>query len=373
MRGPYPILDMAKQLEWGTFGVQDLRVDREDDIYVNFPLLELEEIEMGDRSELEPLNNLCRGVVGVDKNKITALAGQMPGGWDRSSWPLPYLTIAERLALFDRRHTWNTLMQVPAARNVPRARYRRVDRPELGFINNFSDVSVLAMAGVYGNVFGPTKDDTKDYHFKICAAAIFEKEDIKNPTRDQVRAVINLMGVRERYNNNSRVVNRIISEIIQDMEDPQAYAGKMTKDTGDAIDQWVENSSDWKADGTVTEDTYYIIKAISDDKSALRRYADDITRRLCEIEAEYGTEMKVKILIYNRKNTQAKKIAKARTDFFTYLYEQWKLRRDNVLKGVCKVLNEEFIPKKKLADFNCEIWIKDQIEGENEPFEYILA
>ena len=64
-----------------------------------------------------------------------------------------------------------------------------------------------------------------------------------------------------------------------------------------------------KADGTVTEDTYYIIKAISDDKSALRRYADDITRRLCEIEAEYGTEMKVKILIYNRKNTQAKKIA----------------------------------------------------------------
>ena len=69
---------MAKQLKWGNFGIEDLRVDEEDDIYKGFPFLKLEGFEMILKTLLTITVNLVRGMKGTDDAKITGLAGSLP-------------------------------------------------------------------------------------------------------------------------------------------------------------------------------------------------------------------------------------------------------------------------------------------------------
>lgn len=359
---------MAKQLEWGTFGIQDLRVDADDDIFAKFPFLQLVCFEMVSKNSLEITDNLVRGMYGTDDSKITGLSGQFPDGWDRTSLPIPYVNINGFLKIFDRRHTLKVLKALSSVIDVPASKYER-DFPE-GFdmINGFSTESILTMAGIWGNVFGPIKDDAKDHHFISASVNIFITEDIL-PTRDQVREVLTYMGIQKRYNNNMAVINRIITDILSELGDPDTVANKMSYDTDkDSIDKYVDESKEWHRDGTVTDTTVYIVKAIEDNSGFLSKYADDITRKVCEVEKEYGSEKLIKVLLYNQSNKQSKKIANSRKVFREKIINQWELRRDSALKPIENILNPEIISRKKLTDFNLEIWVKNQIEGETEPF-----
>ena len=111
------------------------------------------------------------------------------------------------------------------------------------------------------------------------------------------------------------------------------------------------------------------MKAIEDSKSFLRRYADDIIRKACENQKN---ENATKVLLYNKANKQSKKIANSRKLFKQYLNESWVLRRDNVLEPLSSnnggPIGENYMIRKKLSDLDIEIWVKDQIEGEEEPF-----
>ena len=139
-----------------------------------------------------------------------------------------------------------------------------------------------------------------------------------------------------------------------------------------AIDNFIAESKEWQPNDTVTDTTVYIVKAIEDNSSFLAKYADDITRKVCEVEKEHGEEKLIKVLLYNKTNKQSKKIANARKVFREKITTQWDLRRNSVLKPIESILNPEIINRKKLSDFNLEIWIKDQIEGEEAPFQMRL-
>jgi hypothetical protein len=359
---------MAKQLQWGTFGIQDLRVDADDDIFTKFPFLQLLLFEMVPKNLLETTDNLVRGMYGTDDSKITGLSGSFPGGWDRTSLPIPYLKIKGFLKIFDRRHTLKVLKALSCVFDVPSAQYERVYPEGFDMINGFSTESILTMAGVWGNVFGPIKEDVKDHHLVAASVSIFINEDI-SPTRAQVLEVLNYMGVQERYNSNKSVINRIITDVLSELGDPDTVANKMSYDTDkNSIENFISESKEWQPDGTVTETTAYIVKAIEDNSGFLSKYADDITRKVCEIEKEFGSDKLIKVLLYNQSNKQSKKIANSRRLFREKIVGQWELRRDSVLQPIENILNPEIISRKKLSDFNLEIWVKNQIEGETEPY-----
>jgi len=365
---------MAKQLKWGKFGIEDLRVDEDDDIYEEFPFLSLEGFEMISKSLLTITMNLVRGIYGTDETKMTGLSGSLPMGWDRTSLPIPFVdNIAQSiLEIFDRRHTLSVLNRLNNVDDVPGARYVRIFPEGFDLINSFSTKSILTMAGVWGNVFGPIKDDAKDHHFVAAAVDIFKREDIV-PEREDVREVVRWMGIYDRYNFNNSVVNRIITDVMSEYEDPNTVANKVSYDTDkNSIDNFIKESKEWQPNDTVTDTTVYIVKAIEDNTSFLAKYADDITRKICEVEKEYGDEKLIKVLLYNKTNKQSKKIANARKVFREKIVGQWELRRNSALLPIESILNPEIITRKKLNDFNLEIWVKDQIEGEDEPFQMRL-
>ena len=365
---------MAKQLKWGKFGIEDLRVDEDDDIYEEFPFLSLEGFEMISKSLLTITMNLVRGIYGTDETKMTGLSGSLPLGWDRTSLPIPFVdNIAQSiLEIFDRRHTLSVLNRLNNVDDVPGARYVRIFPEGFDLINSFSTKSILTMAGVWGNVFGPIKDDAKDHHFVAAAVDIFKREDIV-PEREDVREVVRWMGIYDRYNFNNSVVNRIITDVMSEYEDPNTVANKVSYDTDkNSIDNFIKESKEWQPNDTVTDTTVYIVKAIEDNTSFLAKYADDITRKICEVEKEYGDEKLIKVLLYNKTNKQSKKIANARKVFREKIVGQWELRRNSALLPIESILNPEIITRKKLNDFNLEIWVKDQIEGEDEPFQMRL-
>ena len=86
-------LQMAKKLRWDSLNVNDLIMKNEDDPYIDFPLLQLETIEIVNKVDLIITTNSVRGIRDTGEEKRGALNCSLEGGWDRSSWPIPYLFI----------------------------------------------------------------------------------------------------------------------------------------------------------------------------------------------------------------------------------------------------------------------------------------
>ena len=77
---------MAKKLPWGTFTHEDLLVDREDDIYLNFLFARLNDNGFGmekARNFKRSLNNV-RGTETTCESKKVGLQGSFAYGWDRT-------------------------------------------------------------------------------------------------------------------------------------------------------------------------------------------------------------------------------------------------------------------------------------------------
>ena len=52
---------MAKRLKWGTFSTDELSLDRDDDIFIDFPFLEYVGMEMNNVNEFSVGDNTVRG------------------------------------------------------------------------------------------------------------------------------------------------------------------------------------------------------------------------------------------------------------------------------------------------------------------------
>ena len=391
---------MAKKLRWGSnFSIDDLVVNKDDDIYLEFPFLELEELEMCKKKEFRCGDNTVRGVKGTDNQKIVGLSGSIVYGWDRTSYPIPYLPVDGWKEAFDRRHTLQVCRSISAIDEVPSARYKRVFPSNGGLYNSFLDHSILTMAAMWGNVYGPIAEDTRDHMFQTACENILDRErdrnvfeDVDLLTREFVRDILRNMGCYDRYNNNKSVVERIVTKVLDTLGDPEQDAGKecINHNQSEYDDYIASPDNTWKPHNIEDDEYFYFHIPIKDHGGFCYTYADRLLRVVCERENSFTNKektpleeviseeqpklKKVKVMLYNDTNSNnAKKIVKSRKLFKDNLNNSWQTRRENILYPLDAnnggPLSKTFLTSKKLSDLNMEIWYMNQIEGEEEPLE----
>lgn len=380
---------MAKRLKWGTFSTDELSLDKEDDIFFDFPFLEFVKMEMNNVNEFSVGDNTVRGTKDTVSQKIVGLSGSLSGGWDRTSWPIPFLlkksvTDIKNKIAFDRRHTLKVCRNNPAIKEVPSAEYKRVFPSFGGVFNSFSDHSILTIAAMWGNVYGPTKDDTKDYMFEIACVSII-KDELNNHeedllTRDFVKKILTYMGCYDRYNNNTTVVERIVTKILDALRDPESVSNRLVQNINEEdIHDFIEKSDDWQPHNTENDKYKFIVVPLQDNPSFCFTYAERILTTVCKNEAaepQVTVEgilppKTTKVLLWNGTNKDPQKIVGSRIKFKKQLNSSWQIRRDNVLFPIESILNPNIVDgyRKKLSDLNMEIWCMNQLDDEYEPFE----
>ena len=380
---------MAKKLKWGTFSTDELSLDRDDDIFIDFPFLEFVGMEMNKVNEFSVGDNTVRGTKDTVSEKIVALSGSLPGGWDRTSWPIPFLpdktaTGIKNKKAFDRRHTLKVCRVLPIIKEVPSAEYKRVFPSFGGTINSFSDHSILTIAAMYGNVHGPTKEDTKEYMYEIaCASILKDENDLHDEdllTRDFVKRLLTYMGCYDRYNNNNTVVERITTKILDSLRDPEKISGRVSQNiNAEDLNKFYEESDEWQPHNTENDKYKFIMVPLQDNPSFCFTYAERILTTVCKNEAEAprvtveGTlpPKITRVLLWNGTNPDPQKIVASRQKFKKHLNSSWQTRRDNVLNPIENILNPTIVDsyRKKLSDLNMEIWCMNQLDDEDEPFE----
>jgi len=350
---------MALKIAFNQLTIDKLLITTEDDPHRNFPLLRLKKLDVVPPSTLVNTTNHARGTKDTGSEKVEAIICSMRGGWDRTSWPIPYMVISDINQIFDRRHTLNGTKKVKAKR-VPAAEYERVSHPDYDWL---SDLSVLEIAAIRSNVFSPVPADTKDHHFIHSTVNIFHIEKIKDPTRDQIRQILSLMGIADRYRHKS-TIERIVTSILKELSDDSSVASKVSHTTDKKeIETWLNDSTEFY-DNYETEDTIYISKTM--DKGFNNRYASDVLRKMCEARVK---QKKLKVLAYSL-HTSSTVIKNDRDTFKEQMIYLWNLFRDVNVNPFTQILNEDMVNtcKLNLEDFDMEIWIKDQIEGETKPY-----
>jgi len=376
---------MAHKLAWGSnFSINDLVVNQKDDIYQDFPFLQLKEdgLNMTPIGELHsPNENTVRGTTGFIKQKQQAIKGSLKKGWDRTSYPIPFLTLKNNKTIFDRRHTHSACQELETefgnVGSVPTAEYERVYPKIGGIINSFSDESIAMMASMWGNVYGPIADDTKDHQFENTIVRILKAEakrlDVDVHTLfsvDVAQLIFRNMGGHDRYQD-PRTITRIPNNAHAALTSSKTAKGINTVNIHQSdIDKFISDSDDWKPSNTEDDDNIYRTYAISKVAYHQRDVINRLIDTLCLIESKHedGAPIKkLKVLLWNEKQaTKAEDIVLSREIFVEELNKSWYLRRDNVLSEIpdnLLDLKENF--RKKLNDFNVEIWCMKQLESEN--------
>ena len=370
---------MAKKLPWGSFSHEDLRVDREDDIYQNFPFLNFIGMLMVKINELRIGDNAVRSIQDTLSQKIVGLTGSLFNGWDRTSWPIPFVKIdtedTQDKEAFDRRHTIKVCRGFKHVDEVPGAEYERVCPENGGIFNQFDLNSILTMAAMWGNVFGPIVEDTKEHNYETACVNILKIEKEKTEenllTKPFVRSMLKYMGCFQRYNNNNTVINRIAGRVLDALKDPENVTGKLAiNNNKSSVDKFIKKSDDWQPHNTENDNFFFEVITIQDNDSFAHTYAEKLLTRVCKRQNDEETRQKItKVLLYNDSNSNhPTKIVASRLKFKDRLNSSWQDRRDNVLTPILGLFNFE-IHVQKLSDLNLEIWNFNQIEDEDEPFE----
>ena len=291
--------------------------------------------------------NQVRGIKHLISQKLVGLSG--PYGIELAT--IPFVEVEGKNQIFDRRHTLSVIRQLSSkSSNVMHpAKYQRAYPKDGGIFNDFLTCTILKIASMWGNVFGPIPEDTKDHNFESTLVSILRDEkdrfDYNIVTRDMCRQILRHMGCYTRYNDNEIVVERIITKAIDSVKDENTVVGQMTINSNKSdLDKFINSSDDWQVTDFEDDTTLYIIITIQDNVSFCRTYAMKLVDRVCALEnkanEEGKTPKKVKVLLYNDNNSNnAKKIVASRTKFKKELNKTWVVRRDNVLKPIEEVLN----------------------------------
>jgi len=392
---------MAKKLPLDSdWSIDDLVINWEDDIYLKFPFLKLKEngLCMKPVSDLTVIkDNMVRGLSvnnktrhyldGLEKYKLEGLRGSLKYGWDRTSWPFPFIFVNGENQIFDRRHTFYVLEELyKECRNisvVPTAEYVRVKSKVGGIINRFSDSSIQMMASMWGNVYGPTSDDSKDHQFigaieKICRQ---EKEFLnvskKTFTKEVIGEIFKYMGGEDRYPNPKKTVpNRIINGVYNKLNSKDSNKSRTIgciNSNIDAFDAFInDDSNEWLANNqeNALSNTVYRNYLISSNTYHITDAVRRLMKSLCT-EEQSKDPRTTKVLLYNEKESnQSGKIYKSRDNFEDALAEIYYPIRDAALLPIKEHFGEEYfkkIPKKSLNDFDLEVYAMAQVNGEDGP------
>jgi len=387
---------MAYKLPWGSnFSTDDLKVDYKDDIYQDFPFLGLKKdgLQMKALDELHsPNENSVRGegAKGLIKTKQQAIKGSIKKGWDRTSWPIPFLMLDTKATIFDRRHTVGACrdldLQYGNVKDVPTSEYERVFPKIGGVINTFCDESIAMMASMWGNVYGPIADDTKDHQFEGTIIKILRLEAKRLEgelhslfTADVAEKIFKYMGGYDRYDD-PRTLTRIPNNVISALNSPESVKGTDCVNCElEECDKFMEDDPDWQGNNTVSDDgsTYFIRYKINKTAYHVREVVARFLQKVCEIENERkeGEPLqKVKALFYNDKNSRnASDIVRSRDILVEELNKSWYTRRDNVLLPLEKAFKPDLLNdyRKNLSDLNIELWVPKQLTNE-QPHELIF-
>lgn len=368
---------MAYKLPWGSFSTEDLVVDKKDDIYETFPFLSLVELKMVNKYELRISDNAVRGIKDVVNPKIVGLSGSLCKGWDRTSWPVPYMIVNGEKEAFDRRHTVKVIGGIVVADEVPGSEYERCFPSNGGVFNSFLDKSILTMAAMWGNVYGPIVEDTKDYMFETSCVRIIKSENERHDedllTRKFVRKLLEYMGCYSRYNDNRVVVERIVTKILDALRDPEKVVGQLTKNNNEEeVDRFINDSKEWQPHNTENDTHIFVVQLIRDVDTFSQTWAEKMLTKVCDNEKK-SPEKVTKILLWNKDDAhKAQKIVSSRIKFKKKINHSWQVRRDNILTPVEKIINKDIVDdhcRKRISDLKMEIWIMNQLEDEDEVFE----
>tara|TARA_B100001113_G_C20739498_1_gene461670 strand:- start:12 stop:593 length:582 start_codon:yes stop_codon:yes gene_type:complete len=178
------------------------------------------------------------------------------------------------------------------------------------------------------------------------------------------------MGGLDRYQD-PRTITRIPNNAIAALTSSETAKGINTVNTHQSdVDQFINDSDDWQPSNTEDDDTVYRTYHISKIPYHQRDVINRLINTLCDIESKHEEGVpikKLKVLLWNEKQaTKAEDIVLSREIFVKELNKSWYLRRDNVLNEIPDTildLKENF--RKKLNDFNLEIWCMKQLESEN--------
>ena len=389
---------MAKKLRWGHFSTDDLVVNEQDDIYESFPFLNLVGMLMVKLNELRVGDNAVRSTKDTINQKLVGLLGSLFYGWDRTSWPIPFFrlnslsnTLQDKEA-FDRRHTikvCNDLDQHNVTIDeVPGAEYERAYPSNGGIINDFLDSSILTMAAMWGNVYGPIVEDTKNHNFVTACYRII-KDEIKRSelepddpnyfehdpkhliNREFIKTLLTHMGCYSRYADNGEP-ERIITKVLESYrnKNEKSVVGQLTINNNQSdVDKFINDSDDWMHHNEFNDDYIFVQIPIQDHAGFCETYGDRLLKMVCKNEKNHKDKI-TKVLLYNKENaTNPRKIVSSRIKYVERLNATWSLRRNNVLEPVGQFLNEKIIPRKKLSDLKLEIWQMHQLDDEMEPLE----
>ena len=356
---------MTKKIPFDQLKIEDLWVDRDDDPFKDFPLLKLvgdgeKPFELHPLKEYEPTVNHARGTKDTGVEKVEDLCCSLKGGWARSSYPIPFIFSNSKKKSWDRRHTVNGGKKAKLHdKNFPGAPYVRVSHPDWDWL---SDDSVLDIAAILANVNSPVPADAKDHHFVHSVCNILHRENRKDVTREEINALLNLMGIRDRYSHSS-TVQSIITRVKNDLNDVDSVSHKVTHCTSEEeVKMYVRDHKYFK-ENDETETAIYWTKAILEKWND--RYAGDILMKAFRAEQK---NKKLILLLYCNK-PQAKVVAAARTSIVEKLQEQCQLAYNSYRRELEGILHPNMIPNKEVSDLEIEVWFKDQLEGETEPFQ----
>ena len=233
---------------------------------------------------------------------------------------------------------------------------------------------------MWGNVYGPIADDTKDHQFVGSITKILKQEQVflsasKNIifTKDAIREIFKYMGGEDRYPNDTRTQNRIVNNVHSNVHETKKTDSSGTPCINNNINayhafikddsnEWLSNNKEDKISNTVyrnyviSSNTYHITDAVR-----------KLLKSVCK-EDQTDDPRTTKVLLYNKEESdQSVKIEKSRDNFENALAELYYPIRDSALNPVEKIINKDIIPRKSLNDFDLEVYAMHQIDGEEEP------
>ena len=217
-------------------------------------------------NELRIGDNAVRSIQDTLSQKIVGLTGSLFNGWDRTSWPIPFVKIdtedTQDKEAFDRRHTIKVCRGFKHVDEVPGAEYERVYPENGGIFNEFDFNSILTMAAMWGNVFGPIVEDTKEHNYETACVNILNVEKEKTEenllTKPFVRSMLKYMGCFQRYNSNNTVINRIAGRVLDALKDPENVTGKLAiNNNKSSVDKFIKESDDWQPHNTENDNFFF--------------------------------------------------------------------------------------------------------------------
>ena len=122
----------------------------------------------------------------------------------------------------------------------------------------------------------PIPDDAKDYNFVTACGNIIKSEKERDVyeypedllDRDFIRKMLFYMGCFTRYNNNDKTINRIVTGIIDSIQDPDSVATTRTQNNTLAeFEDFLDNDPEWGQHNTENDDYCFIVVPLQDNDS----------------------------------------------------------------------------------------------------------